>query len=119
MSFNVGGGVLTNGSTQRPANNVDLRRLQALIPYLTGPIPSNTPTPVGTFIFLMNQSMASTANTDTTITHNLGRIPNGYIQIRSRGGTVYDASTGTTNWTATTMVLRDTAAGDVVSLIIL
>lgn len=56
-------------------------------------------------------------SSNTTITHNLGRVPNGYKVFRNgNGGVVYDSSAGTANWTTTTMDLRSTVTGNVVSL---
>lgn len=50
-----------------------------------------------------------TANTDTTITHRLGRIPVFYLLLRSKlGGITYDGSNGGTDWTTTKIVLRNT-----------
>ena len=63
-----------------------------------------------------NITMDATADTDTTITHNLGRVPAGYIVIRSSGsGVVYDGSTPA-DWTATTFTLRCSAASQVISV---
>jgi hypothetical protein len=50
--------------------------------------------------------------TDYAEPHILGRTPNGYIMFRSySGGTLYDASTGTTTWTNTNIALRASIAG--------
>lgn len=45
------------------------------------------------------------ANTEDTVTHNLGRIPIGYIVIdRDKAGMVYSSSKA--SWTTTTMRLK-------------
>lgn len=57
------------------------------------------------------------ANTDDTITHNLGRIPVGYlVMTKSKAGDVY---TGTIAWTATQMTLKCSVASVTAKLFIL
>jgi hypothetical protein len=58
-----------------------------------------------------NVAGAALLTTDTVLTHNLGRVPNGYIQTRSGGGVLRDASDGTASWTATTIKLQASVAG--------
>lgn len=61
---------------------------------------------------------SGTANTEFTVTHNLGRIPTKYIVVRQdKAGSVYDSSTG--SWTSTTMKLKCSAANAVLQLIVL
>ena len=56
--------------------------------------------------------VVTTADTNTSTTHQLGRVPAAYLQIRqTAGGQVYDASGGTANWTATALDLRATVPG--------
>jgi hypothetical protein len=53
-------------------------------------------------------------NTDATITHSLGRIPVAYWVVRcQKGGVVYDGTNLGTDWTTTTIILRNTVASDV------
>ena len=105
--------------SQRPAYAIDLRRFKSLFPIITGTLPSGI-SAIGPWIAIVGQSMNAAANTEQVVTHNLGRIPNGYIVIRSKlGGVVYDPTDGDARWTTTTMILRDTVAADVVSLMIL
>lgn len=59
---------------------------------------------------------SGTANTSFTVTHNLGKIPIGYIANIDRSGNVYDYNKST--WTATTMTLKCTAANAVLSIVI-
>jgi hypothetical protein len=74
-----------------------------------GPLQDNER--VGTLIACVGRVFAS-ANTDTTFAHMLGRVPNGYLMYRSSaGGLVYDPTTGTASWTATSITLRATVAG--------
>lgn len=50
-----------------------------------------------------------TSNTDTTVTHSLGRVPAGYIVTSNNSNkTIYD---GSTNNTASYLVLRASGAG--------
>ena len=57
----------------------------------------------------------TTANTDQTIAHNLGRIPVGYMLIRTaQGSTLYDGSNAGSDWTPVNIVLRDNVKGDVI-----
>jgi hypothetical protein len=47
----------------------------------------------------------ASANTEDTVTHNLGRIPIGYLVIdRDKAGMVYSSNKGA--WTTTTMRLK-------------
>lgn len=56
------------------------------------------------------------ANTDVTLTHNLGRVPVGYIVMtKSQAGDVY---TGSIASTKTQITLRCSVAGTTVSLFI-
>lgn len=56
------------------------------------------------------------ANTDFTITHNMLRIPVGFIVMTSSsGGVVYKGSVA---WTTTTITLRDTVAHDSILIFI-
>ena len=75
---------------------------------------------LGTFGVALNQAANASANGEFTVTHPLGRVPSGYILIRSKlGGQVYDPTDGSARWTAKTIILRDTVASDIVSLILL
>jgi len=59
----------------------------------------------------------ASANTDTTITHNLGRIPVGYIVMtKSQACDVY---TGSVSATKSQITLRGTVAGTTVTLFII
>jgi hypothetical protein len=50
--------------------------------------------------------------TDTTITHQLGRIPSIYLVGRSQAaGVVYDGTNLGSDWTTTQIVLRASTAG--------
>lgn len=56
------------------------------------------------------------ANTDFTITHNMLRVPVGFIVMTSsKGGVVYK---GTVAWTTTTITLKDTVANDSILIFI-
>jgi len=105
-------------SAHPPANNNDLRRLQSLVPVITGTLKTGI-NQVGMWVAVVGQVMGA-ANAEVTITHNLGRVPNGYIVFRTKvGGVVYDPTDGNSRWTNTTMILRDTVASDVVSLLVI
>jgi hypothetical protein len=83
---------------------------------VTGPVLDNARVG-GAFVALVGR-VFSAANTDTTFSHVLGRIPNGYIIYRnSAAGIVYDASDGTTSWTSTSIKLRSSATGTVSVLV--
>ena len=56
------------------------------------------------------------ANTDFTITHNLGRVPVGYIPMSKTAAT--DIYTGSVSATTTTLTLRATGTGVTVNLFI-
>lgn len=61
------------------------------------------------------------ANTDFTVTHNLGRIPTFYFYIintstTAKAGIVYK---GSLEWTTTTITLRCTVANSVLKVLIL
>jgi zona occludens toxin (predicted ATPase) len=74
----------------------DGRNLQRALTIVTGPVLDN----------------AKIGTSDTTLPHVLGRVPNGYIMYRSSsGGQVYDASTGESLWSRSSIVLRATVAG--------
>lgn len=79
------------------------------IPLVTGPLLDNQR--VGTMAACVNRAIAA-SNTDTTLSHQLGRKPNGYIMLRSSsGGVLYDASDGVTGWSAAQVKIRATVAG--------
>jgi hypothetical protein len=61
--------------------------------------------------------VTGTAGTDDVITHNLGRIPIGYIVLRrfTAAVIVYDSPTA---WTTTKLFLRSTVAGVTVKLLV-
>lgn len=53
----------------------------------------------------------STANTEFAITHNLGRIPTGYVLIASNpAGSLYQTPTTGTPWTKTQIFVKSTTA---------
>lgn len=57
----------------------------------------------------------SAANTDTALTHGLGRVPTGYIIIkRSASMVVYDGSAA---WTSQLIYLKASATGTVTVLV--
>jgi hypothetical protein len=106
-----------NQSQSGPNTALGGANLQSSMYYVTGPI-IDSPSPksgvvdgvrVGTACFCMNRAVGTG---DTNIAHSLGRIPNGYKAVRSSsGGVLYDASSGTTLWTPSNIVLRATLAG--------
>jgi hypothetical protein len=56
------------------------------------------------------------ANTEDTILHGLGHIPNGYIVVRQdKSSVVYDS---TTAWTSTSIFLKSSAASTAWTLIV-
>lgn len=64
---------------------------------------------VGSFYAIVG---ASIGTTDTTLAHLLGRIPSIYlVGQNSAGGVLYNASTGTADWSPSQIVLRATVAG--------
>jgi hypothetical protein len=96
----------------------DLRRLQSLVPFITNKAVDQDR--IGTFGLALNVVTNASANGEFTVNHPLARVPNGYILIRSsKGGQVYDPTDGSARWTTKTLVLRDTVAGDVVSLLLI
>ena len=67
---------------------------------------------VGTDV--VRQITFTTANTDATFNHLLGRKPNGYKVFRTKkGGVVYDGTNNGSDWTSTVIVLRNTVVNDV------
>ncbi len=57
------------------------------------------------------------ADTEDTVTHNLGRIPVGYIVVdRDKAGIVYSSSKNT--WTTTTMKLKCNVASTASTLLV-
>lgn len=66
---------------------------------------------VGSFFPVLQ--VAFEAATDTVIPVRLGRLPSGYIVVRSPagGGQVTDASDGAASWTPMSIVLQATVAG--------
>lgn len=82
------------------------RNLLQVIPYVFGKILNNAR--VGTYCVIVQQAFV--ANTDTVIAHNLGRVPQGYYTGRcSVPCGLFDASTGTAAWTATSITIRASA----------
>jgi hypothetical protein len=62
------------------------------------------------------QGTTPAANTDFTITHSLGRIPNTIVgQDTNNGGLIYRGSVA---WTKTTITLRCTTAGAAYNVIV-
>ena len=58
----------------------------------------------------------ATANTEDAISHNLGRVPVGYIVVKNgNGGVIYNGSTA---WTNTTIYLKCTTASNPVTILI-
>ena len=52
-----------------------------------------------------------TANTQFAITHNLGRIPTGYVLLAANpAGTLYQTATSGTPWTTTQIFVKATIA---------
>lgn len=89
----------------------------AAIPIITSTLVDNAS--VGTLRACVARTMNATANTDTTLTHALGRTPNGYLVLRSqKGGVLYDGTNLGSDWTASQIVLRSTVAGDVVTFFV-
>lgn len=89
----------------------------ASIPIITGPLSEGLR--VGTFVCLYQRAMSGTANTDTTLSHPLGRTPSLYLVVRTqKGGVTYDGSNLGSDWSATSLVLRSTVASDVVTLLV-
>ena len=77
------------------------------MPYIIGTLLDNAR--VGSWAILLQRAIGTG---DTSLTHKLGRAPQGYYATRSSsGGVVYDATTGVTLWTKTAIVLRVTVAG--------
>lgn len=61
--------------------------------------------------------VARAANAEFPVPHGLGRVPVGYIVVRTNGASVlYDNGGG--NWTDTTMYLRCTDAGTTIRILI-
>lgn len=58
----------------------------------------------------------ASANTDTTITHNLGRVPVGYHVVSKSAST--DVFNGVAAWTTTQITLQSSVAGVTVKLFI-
>ena len=57
------------------------------------------------------------ANTEDTVTHNLGRIPIGYIVVdRDKAGVIYSSNKGA--WTTTTMRLKGNVASTATTLLV-
>lgn len=85
----------------------DGRNLQRALTIVTGPVLDNAK--IGPYAALVGRAIGTS---DTTLPHVLGRVPNGYIMYRSSsGGQVYDASTGESLWSRSSIVLRATVAG--------
>lgn len=58
----------------------------------------------------------STANTDTTIGHNLGRVPTGFlVASKSVSSDIYN---GSLSWTASTIILKASVAPVTVTLVV-
>ena len=59
----------------------------------------------------------ATANTEDTVTHNLGRVPVGYLVIdRDKAGMVYSSNKAA--WTTTTMRLKCDVASTTATLLV-
>jgi hypothetical protein len=83
-------------------------------PY-TNPLVDNTQ--VGGFWVCLTRTVNTT---DTTIVHELGATPAGFIVIGSANGhTLYNGSAGPAAWTPSTIVLRSMGASDTYSFLIL
>ena len=93
-----------NGSER---TSIGGRNLQAFIPIISGPLLDDAR--VGTWGVAVARAVGVG---DTSLSHGLGRTPNGIIVYRSSsGGVLYDATTGSTLWTDRLIVLRATVAG--------
>ena len=59
------------------------------------------------YAWLLNQVTNASQNTDTTFTHNIGRVPLGIMLVKqNKSASVY---AGVGAWTATTLTLRASA----------
>lgn len=107
---------MSNTGAQPPKQN-DLRRLQSTVPVITGPIANQAR--IGTWGAATN-ILTPAAGTAFTVSHPLGRTPNGWLTFSTAlGGVVYATSTDKALWTTTTLILRSTVAADTVSLLII
>jgi hypothetical protein len=66
---------------------------------------------IGSFFPILQEAFVAT--TDTPITINLGRLPSGYIQVRTPpgGGQITDGANAGSDWDPSTIVLQATIAG--------
>lgn len=103
------GNVQASSDVTRPKEDADKFRyiqlaLQDIIQQLNGNIEITT----NLKISIVDTNFAS-ANVNTTINHNLGRVPQGYIEVgKSVSLNVYD---GTVNSSTQTITLRSSAVG--------
>lgn len=64
---------------------------------------------LGAFVVCLNRTIAAT---DTTITVNTTRTPQGYIPIRARpNGYLYDGTNHGTDWAQGKLIIRASTAG--------
>ena len=63
-------------------------------------------------------SVSDTGDVDTefTVTHNLGKVPTGYIANINQGGFVYDSDKA--NWTTIILKLKCTTANSALTLVV-
>jgi len=107
---------VTSTGAQPPKQN-DLRRLQSTVPVITGPITNQAR--IGTWGAATN-ILTPAAGTAFTVSHPLGRTPNGWLTFYSAlGGVVYATAADRLGWTTTTLTLRSTVSADTVSLLII
>lgn len=72
---------------------------------------------LGAFSLEMSTTTPSAANTDFTLTHNLGRIPTSWL-VTSKGSAC-DIYTGSMSATETTLTLRGTVANVAIKIVLL
>jgi hypothetical protein len=92
----------------------DTRALQLALGSGLGPItgPLVNGQALGAFVYVKGKALSSTA--DTTITLNMTRTPQGYIQTRAAytdGGVITDGSNGGSDWAQGKIVLRASVTG--------